>query len=251
MKLTYFFTILFAVSSTYLHAYVEQIPGPDDQGGMVMPIVSIQGNNLSLSWMGGMGGSMEWDPSTDSVLMGSIGYWTDGDSFEPGTAYGDLLNPVSEGGQGNLFSSRYGFWVDGTSLESGDYLVLRLASMPAGLVGWNSLDSELESVFTQAGDYVLWNGDMWHTLFTISPDAAPGLYAATFEVLVGTATEPVTWAGAVGSASYTQNTDYNTLSITYNWKVVPEPSALALAGLAILGGVVALRFRKVREVNAS
>lgn len=215
-----------------------------------MPTVLIQDHTLSYSWSsmdmgGGMGGGMGmgWNPTTDSVEMGTIGYWTDGDSFAPNTTYGNLLNPISEGGTGALFSTRYGFWVDSNSsaLDSGSYLAIRLNTVTLGVEGWNNPSNEvLNLVFSEAGDSVLWNGDMWHTLFTLAPDLPAGLYSAEFEVFVVNASS-VTWDGFIDStSSWTVNSDYNSVIVPYTFNVVPEPSAISLMLLGTLGvGLIA------------
>jgi hypothetical protein len=219
---------------------------------MVMPTVLIQGHTLSFSWSsmsmgGGMGGGMGWNPATDSVEMGTIGYWTGGDSFIPGTTYGNLLNPISEGGTGALFSTRYGFWVDSNSsaLDSGSYLAIRLNTVTLGVEGWNNPSNEvLNLVFSEAGDTVLWNGDMWHTLFTLSPNLPPGLYSAEFEIFVVNAPS-VTWDGFIDStSSWTVNPDYNSVIVPYTFNVVPEPTAFSLMLLGALGAGFSARKRR-------
>ena len=245
---------LILCSSPLLHAIVTQVPGPDDTGGMVMPTVLIQGNNLSFSWSSmdmGEGMGMGWNPTTDSVEMGSIGYWTEGDNFAPGTTYGNLLNPASAGGAGMLFSTRYGFWVDGNSsaLASGSYLAIRLNTVTLGVEGWNTPSNEvLNKVFSTNGDTVLWSGGMWHTLFTVSPDLPPGLYSAQFEIFVANAPGGVSWDGLIDSTSaWTVNSDYNSVFVPYSFNVVPEPSVISLLFLGLLG-VGLLARKRLRTV---
>jgi len=258
MKISQFFlTSLLALAGvSFARASIEEIPGPEDMGGMVMPTVGINGTTLSYSWQTGMGMGGSWNPATDSVQLQSLGEVTDGDFFDPldpaVSNYAALLNPSSLGGAGALFSTRYGFMVSmGDSLPVGDFFAIRITSITDGLIGWNNPASNvLTPVFSAIGDTVLWKGNMWHTLFTLAPDAAPGEYSIEFELLVMSGPDP-TWDGFISTdlSGYTVNSSYNSLTIPYTFQAVPEPSTAALALLA--AGFWALRRRKSPAANSS
>lgn len=260
MKLSLHLTALalfwFAAITGLQAQTLTRIPGPDEMGGMVMPTVKISGTTLSYFWTDSQGDPFAWNPATDSVEMMTLGDVTEGNYFNPLNfpVYSYVLNPASEGGNGSLFSTQYGFWVDGSSdfLPGGNYLALTVSSMTDGLIGWNEFPSNgLTAVFTAAGDTVLWNGSMWHTLFTVSPFAEPGYYSMTFEVSVMTNTNwSPNWNGAVQTnlTGFVANADYAPISITYTFQVpepIPEPSAIALGLLAV--GLLISRGRKARS----
>lgn len=212
------------------------IPGPDDQGalqgdgtvGMIMPMVSVSGTTLSLMFM------PPYAPE-----LASLSFWSPGDTFQPGAAWYNLLDPV--GGQGALFNNQYGFMLMGSQPATGS-LAIRLTSTSSSLLqSWNYLNASnrFDLVFQEVGDQVLWSGGMWHNYFTLPSNAAPGTYSATFEIFVANATF-TTGTGYVDytdtAKNATQDTNYNSVTVNYQWTVVPEPTTmlLSLAGLAAL-----------------
>ncbi|HEU5118435.1 MAG TPA: choice-of-anchor E domain-containing protein [Isosphaeraceae bacterium] len=84
------------------------------------------------------------------------------------------------------------------------------------------------------------------TVLPVNWGAYQGSGGGTFNVLLGgttsasgTADQPAAY-GATGTA-------YGTVSVTYTFTPVPEPSSLALIGLGLAGGTVSLYRRKVRN----
>lgn len=229
--------VLFAAPS--LRAEVlTAIPGPDDQGGMIMPMVTLSGNTLGVMFM---------PPGTPPVLA-SLNHWSMGDTFQSTAAWYPQLDPV--GGAGDLFNNQYGFTFMG-SIPAEKALGIRLLSASPGLESWNYVNNQnrFDQIFQNVGDQVLWNGSMWHNYFTLPSNAAPGLYTASFEVFIAN----TTFTTGTGFADYTANAlsatqdmSYSTVTINYTWQVVPEPSTYALAGCAL----AVLAFAKFRRRTA-
>lgn len=216
---------------------ITAIPGPDDQGGMIMPMVTLTGNTLGVMFM----------PLSEAPVLAGLNTWSPGNTFSPAAAWYGPLDPV--GGAGDLFNNQYGFTFMGT-IPDGKALGLRLTSVSSSeLQFFNYVNNQnlFDEVFTDVNSQVLWNGSMWHNYVTAPNDLAPGTYTATFEVFIANAT----FTSGTGFADYTpgaltatQDMSYDTVTITYTWTVVPEPST----GLLMAGGlgVLALRRRKVR-----
>lgn len=82
---------------------------------------------------------------------------------------------------------------------------------------------------------------MWHNYFTLPAGAAPGTYAATFEIFVAlTSFTGVTGFAQYDDAAFSAIADpaFTPATVNYTWTVaaVPEPAAAALLlGLACLG----------------
>ncbi len=218
-----------ALAVTSSHASVlTAIPGPDDQGGMIMPMVVLNDDTIS---------TMYSSPAVPPLLA-SLGHWAPGDSFSPTSSWYEELDPL--GGDNSLFNNQYGFTFMG-SIPSGKALGLRLvASSSPDLQFFNYVNSQnrFDAVFSSPASQVLWNGAMWHP-YAVAPDTmAGGTYTATFEVFVANAS----FASGTGFADYsagalsaTRDMAYNTSSITYTWTVVPEPSSAAIALVGITG----------------
>lgn len=219
---------------------LTSVPGPDDQGGMIMPMVGISGNALTLMFM----------PPMDTPVLQSLGVWSPGDDFSPTAAWYPLLNPAP-GGAEALFNNQYGFMWSGT-LPMGKALGIRLLSRSSDdMQSWNYVNSQnrFDEIFANIGDQVLWNGNMWHNYFTM-PNAAPaGTYTASFEIFIANATfsTGTGWADYSPSAmSATQDMNYSTVTVNYAWKVVPEPAACCLLALGGLVCLLGWTFRKHR-----
>jgi len=207
-----------------------------------MPMIGLMGNTLSVMF----------DTPSPLPLAASLTHWSPGDTFSPAAAWYTKLDPI--GGEGALFNNQYGFMTM-SSAPSGKAFGIRLLSASAELQSWNygNGQNRFDEIFQEPGDQVLWNGSMWHNYFTLPAGTAAGVYSATFEIFIADAT----FTDGTGYADYTpgalnaaQDMNYNTVSFTYEWQVVPEPSS-ALLVLAALGGVLVFRrsFRRSESVG--
>lgn len=229
--------LFFAFSLRGSADILTAIPSADDQGGMIMPMIGISGNSLTLMFM----------PPMEAPTLGDLEFWSPGDEFDPSAAWYSLLNPASSG-QGALFNSQYGFMWNGI-MPGGKALGIRLLSWSSsGMQSWNYVNSQnrFDEVFTNAGDQALWNGNMWHSYFTLPNDAAPGVYTASFEIFVADAT----FTGGTGWVDYTpgarsamQDMGYTTVVVDFSWNVVPEPSTCLLMICAVVMGMLLLARR--------
>ncbi|MFZ4775593.1 MAG: PEP-CTERM sorting domain-containing protein [Terrimicrobiaceae bacterium] len=211
---------------------LTSIPGPDDQGGMIMPMVGISGNSLTLMFM----------PPMNKPDLLSLNEWSFGDDFSPTAAWYSKLNPAP-GGAAALFNNQYGFMWSGT-VPVGKALGIRLLSRSSSdMESWNYVNSQnlFDEVFANVGDQVLWNGNMWHNYFTLPNNAPAGSYTASLEVFIADATftAGTGWADYTpGAMSAAQDMSYSTVTVNYAWDVVPEPSTYALILMAFTGLVV-------------
>lgn len=231
---------------------ITGVPGPDDQGGMIMPMVTIQASS-------GTGA----DPTAGSInitfnppyapTLKPLDVWSPGNWFDEFAAWRADLGPAdgsvpgmpsANAGSGDLFNNQYGFMF----MSMG---TMMMANIPAGNSIGIRLDSisspDLQSfnyglsanrwdpVFGSIDSQVLWSGSMWHNYFTLPADAAPGTYTAVFEIFVSS----TPFTGSTGFAQYDaaamaagKNPNFTSAFLTYNFEVVPEPSAIVLCGVA-------------------
>jgi hypothetical protein len=245
---------------------ISAVPGPDDQGGMLMPMVSITGfDNLINPTTGTV--SVMFSPEQIPVLR-SLQAWSPGDWFAEGAAWRpDLGSPAGVGGtpalnagNGDLFNNQYGFMfttAGGTrpstaSLTANNKAVaIKLTSLSSpSLESFNYVNNQnrWDQVFPTVGSQVLWNGNMWHNYFTLPAATPAGTYTAQFEIFV--ADTPFTgttgWAQYdAAAASAVANPNFTPASLTYTWTVsaVPEPATFALVAAAGLAAVPLLRRR--------
>jgi len=251
-------------------AEISAVPGPDDQGGMLMPMVSITGaDSVSNPTSGTV--SVMFSPQPVPELR-PLEDWSPGDWFATTATWrGDLGSPAGVGGtpaanagSGNLFNNQYGFMFTtsgGTRpstaalTTAGKAMAIRLTSLSTpSLESFNYVNNQnrWDQVFAAVNDQVLWNGTMWHTYFTLLASAPAGTYTAEFEVFV--ATTP--FSGATGWAQYdsaaasaTADSNFTPAALTYTWNVsaVPEPAAFCLLAIGSLaGGAILRRRRRVR-----
>ena len=223
---------LFVISATFIPAravVLTSLPGPDDQGGMIMPMVMVDTDAHTLSLM--------FNPA-QTPLLASLEHWSPGNTLSTGAAWYDLLDPV--GGSAYLFNNQYGFTGDAGDLPLDRSLGIKLLAVSSPeLQAWNYVNGQnrFDEIFMDAGDQVLWNGSMWHTYFTLPANAAPGIYSATFEILVADAA----FTAGTGYADYSASAlnalydnSYNTLTLTYQWQVIPEPTTYLLLATGLL-----------------
>lgn len=257
-------SILSLTSGAYA-GLITSVPGPDDQGGMIMPSVSILATSGSGSNPTAGTINISFNPTSTPVLQ-ALESWDAGSWFAEDAAWRlDLGSPAGVGGtplanagSGDLFNNQYGFMFMGmgtmmmANVPTGKSLGIKLTSFSSNLMesfNYSSSANRWDQVFLQPGSQVLWNGSMWHNYFTLPSTATPGSYSATFEVFMANQA----FTAGTGFADYsaaalaaTKDENFTSASVTYQWAVVPEPSTYALL-LAALVGVVMFGFRSARK----
>jgi len=246
---------------------ISAVPGPDDQGGMLMPMVSITGaDSISNPTTGTV--SIMFAPDSVPVLR-SLQEWRPGDWFattaswrpDIGSPAGVGGTPAPNAGNGDLFNNQYGFMftnANGTRPSTADLtangksVAIRLTSLSSpSLKSYNyrNLENLWDQVFPTVGSQVLWNGNMWHNYFTLPSSTPAGTYTAGFEIFI--ADTPFT--GTTGWAQYDSaaasalaNPNFTPASLTYTFEVVPEPATIGLVAVAGLAAVPFLR-RRMRQ----
>jgi len=243
---------------------ITSVPGPDDQGGMLMPMVTITNyDNINDPTRGNI--SIIFNNSHVPLLQG-LQQWSPGSWFSQDAAWrqdlgspaGTAGTPVENAGQGDLFNNQYGFMFMsmGTGkIPIGKSLAIRLNDWSSPFLesyNYSSGSNRWDRVFTEEGSQVLWNGSMWHNFFTLPSDAPAGTYSATFEIFI--ANTPFT--GSTGFAQYNSaalsaqaDPNFNSASLTYTWTVIPEPSLMHLLGLSCVLAVF-IRFQARQRTSA-
>lgn len=264
MKRTLLSLLALLPFSTLSAGLITAVPGPDDQGGMIMPMVTIQATSGPASNPTTGNVLVSFSPSQVPVLK-SLNEWSPGDWFADTAAWTSDLSPVAgsvigmplaNAGNGDLFNNQYGFMFMAmgmpmmANVPTGNALAIRLDSISSsGLRSFNygNAANRWDQVFGAVDSQVLWNGSMWHNYFTMPNTTIPGAYTAVFEIFI--ASTPFT--GTTGFAQYdaaalsaTANPNFNSAFVTYNFNVIPEPS---VGGLLLFGGMAAWYFRKGRK----
>lgn len=225
---------------------ITSVPGPDDQGGMIMPMFRITNADNNL------------DPTTGTVSvmfnptlvpeMKPIESWSPGSWFAPSAAWRSDLGsaegvggtPTASAGSGDLFNSQYGlmFMADpmmgSAFVPTGKSLGIRLTAISSPemeVYNYSSGNNRWDSAFSSINSQVLWNGSMWHSYFTLPGDAPAGTYTATFEVFVANGA----FSSGTGFVDYsptalaaTQDANFTSAFVDFTWVAVPEPSTVAL-----------------------
>jgi hypothetical protein len=212
---------LFIVTASFAPAAnLSSLPTPMAQGGMI---------HIYTSFHDVLGHSFSARADAGIPQLQPLSLWAPGDNFLPADPWYDTLSPSA---QGQPFNSQYGFLVDSATSDftpAGTSIGIRLLSATPGLQAhlYRAADPKsFTPVFTGDRDFVLWNGNMWHPVFT-APGA--GDYSATFQFFLAN-------ASAASVADFTTPASpvpgYSTAEITVQFTAVPEPSTLALVALA-------------------
>ncbi|MGA0111468.1 MAG: PEP-CTERM sorting domain-containing protein [Chthoniobacterales bacterium] len=264
MKQLFIFSILCLSHAGFLRAQlITSIPGPDDQGGMIMPMFSIVGaDNNSNPTRGTI--SVNFSP-TSVPQMQSLQQWSPGSYFATNAAWRTDLGspngvggtPLANAGNGDLFNNQYGFTFMGNPMmgtayvPSGKSLGIKMLSLSSPLLevyNYVNAQNRWDQILAATNSQVLWNGSMWHGYFTLPESAAAGTYSATFEVFIANQT----FTTGTGFADYTaaarnatRDTNFTTATVSYTWSVVPEPrTGFLLALAALLIGAARLKSRR-------
>lgn len=246
-----FLSLIFATSAPA--ALITSLPGPDDQGGMIMPMVTITATSGPASNPTGGSVNISFSPTSVPVLK-TTQEWSPGNWYADTAAWKDDLGsaagvggtPPDSAGNGDRFNNQYGFMFMSMStmmaanVPSGNALAIRLDAISSNAMksfNYSMAANRWDPVFNGANPQVLWNGTMWHNYFTLPANAPAGDYTARFEVFVANET----FTGGTGFAQYdtaalnaTRNNNFTPAFVTYQFTVVPEPSSLVL-GLMGLG----------------
>ncbi|MBC2600555.1 hypothetical protein [Puniceicoccus vermicola] len=266
MKILPLLFVSFSAASAHA-ALITSVPGPDFQGGMLMPMVSIQASTGDGA--NPTSGSIEIDFSpAETPVLKPLSQWSPGDWFGESAAWREDLSPTegsvpgmptANAGNGDLFNNRYGFMYMGNGSEmmayvpEGNSLAIRLVDISSDSLSafnYGNADNRWDPVFEDVGDQVLWSAQMWHNYFTLPADAEPGTYTAQFEIFMAS-TE---FTGDTGFAQYdaaaesaVKNENFTSAFLTYEFTVVPEPAHFAVGmGLLALGAVAFGRGRSRR-----
>ncbi len=252
--------ILLAAATAARAQLITSIPGPDDQGGMIMPMVTITGaddnNNPTTGTI-----TVNFNPPSVPALK-SLEQWSPGHWFSEtaswradlGSAAGVGGTPAANAGAGDLFNNQYGFMfmanpMMGTAyVPSGKSLGIRITSISSLLLeSYNYVQSAnlWDNVFGAIDTQVLWSGSMWHNYFTLPGNAPAGTYTASFEVFIANQT----FTSGTGYADYsaaalvaTRDPNFAPASVNYTWTVVPEPTTGMLLVLAATGTIACRMF---------
>jgi len=257
MKKSIAFLLTMCFSPLASAGLITAVPGPDDQGGMIMPMVKIQATSGPATNPTSGNVMVTLGSHTPPVLK-SLNEWSPGDWFADTAAWRQDLSPVAgsvsgmpvaNSGNGSLFNNQYGFMfmANGTpmmaNVPSGNALAIKLTALSsAELLAFNYVNAQnrWDKVFDGVNSQVLWNGSMWHNYFVMPANTPAGNYTATFEIFI--ASTPFT--GSTGFAQYdaaalsaSKNPNFGSAFVTYNFQVVPEPSTwlpASLAGFALI-----------------
>ncbi|MEX1115242.1 MAG: PEP-CTERM sorting domain-containing protein [Akkermansiaceae bacterium] len=250
MKATRAILSIITLATTSHAALITAPPGPDDQGGMLMPMVTITataGGNTDPT-----AGFVNIIPPSGTPVLKSTQQWVPGSWYAEDAAWrADLSSPAGVGGtpaanagSGSLFNNQYGFLFSTMSgmtgnVPNGNALAIRLDSVSSPELqsfNYGNAANRWDQVFVDVDFQVLWSGSMWHNYFTMPASTPAGSYSATFEIFVADA--PFT--GTTGFAQYdsaalaaARNANFTPAFVTYNFDVIPEPTSGILLGLGI------------------
>jgi hypothetical protein len=245
---------------------VTAVPGPSDQGGMIMPMISITNfDDLQNPTSGDL--AVMFSPTSTPELR-TLEEWTPGDWFTTNAPWRQAIGspvgvggtPVTNAGNGDRFNNQYGFVFSNNgglrpNLPAGKSLGIKLTGVSTSALesfNYSGTAPRWDRVFADVGDQVLWNGSMWHNYFTLPGSAADASVTATFEIFIS----DTPFTGTTGFAQYdaaannaVANPNFTPASLTYTWTVspVPEPTTFGLLAVAGLAAVSFLRRRTRRS----
>ena len=262
------FALLLAGANPTRAALITAVPGPDDQGGMLMPMITLQATSGTGAAPTAGALHVAFDTST-TPIMKSLQQWSPGDWFaesaawraDLGSAAGEGGTPAASAGAGDRFSNQYGFMFMSmnspmmAAIPQGKSLAIRLVSISSELLqsyNYGGAADRWDEVFASVGDQVLWNGSMWHNYFTLPAAAEPGTYTAGFEIFLADAS----FTGGTGFVQYDTSAlgavadpNFTPAFVNYTWTVaaaVPEPASAAwLFGAAVFATSATHRRRRV------
>lgn len=242
---------------------ITSAPGPDDQGGMIMPLVYItNADDPENPTRGTL--AVGFDPHPSPVLEG-LQYWWPGSWFVASAAWrADLGSPAGVGGtpsenagRGDLFNSQYGFTFGAYPEEGWAYvpvgksLGIRLKSRSSYFLrafNYDDFENIWDEVTSPARPQVLWDGTMWHNYFTLPANAPPGIYTAEYEVFIANAE----FQGGTGFVDYSPSAlaavadpNFTPVTVTYTW-VVPAPP---VATISLASGQPVVSFTPIKNAN--
>lgn len=230
---------------------ITSIPGPDDQGGMIMPMVTISASSGTGSNPTAGVINLSFSPASVPRLQ-SLEQWSPGTWFADTAAWRpDLGSPAGTGGtpaenagNGDLFNNQYGFTFMGNGsmmmayVPAGKSLAIKLLSVSSPLLesyNYGSSANRWDQVFATTDSQVLWSGSMWHNYFTLPGDALAGTYTASFEIFIANQA----FTAGTGFADYSasalaaaKDPNFTAATVNYSWSVVPEPETGALVAIA-------------------
>ena len=264
MKIHFLFAAAFVLCAATTRAgLITSVPGPDDQGGMKMPMVTTVGADNNMDPTTGTL-SISFNPGSTPILN-TLEEWSPGSWFadtsgwrsDIGSPAGVGGTPAANAGNGDLFNNQYGFvfmaspMMGAANLPAGKSLGIKLAAASTSLLeSYNYVNAQnrWDQVFPTIGSQVLWSGSMWHNYFTLPSSAIAGTYSATFEIFIA----DTAFTGTTGFAQYdaaalgaTMDSGFTSATVDYSWTVVPEPSTYALLGMGLLA-IAAARRQLVR-----
>lgn len=204
---------------------LQTIPSPVTQGGMIHINITFRDQPIETF-------AVQLDPGTP--ILKPLTLWRDGDTLDPSDPWFEKLDPT----QSALpFNSQYGFLMDAANssiLPDGKGIGIRMLSLTPGLQAYfyrGAAGSEdFTPIFMPADSDLLWNGVMWHPVFTATAD---GNHTAQFEIFL--ADMP-----PVGTADYTTTfgaePGYESAVFSVHFVAVPEPvtTSLVVLGIATL-----------------
>lgn len=235
---------------------LDAIPGPDDTGGMVMPMVGLDFDTQAVSIHMHQGSTVPIYSLQQYLVNGSYPY---ADAvFNPALAaepWYDLLDPTA---QHLPFSNRFGFMLSSGNahlIPLGSYVFIKATDVTEGLKiydlghrgddwgqepdasGWHQVFGEGNfggTLSPELDNVAVWGDSesikMWHPIALVPSE---GLYSARFEFYLGDGNGHALdgWTSA---------------SITLHWDAaaVPEPRTTALLVASAMAAATLLRRRK-------